>query len=164
MAITEVGKSDLTATASDLSDIESDNSDLPSADIPIAIGSPQEWEALPMDNLVDYLGSAQAPTLLWESTNGYDTTDTDVDLDTGNFSDYNFICLIAGNNDARQVPKTIPSAVFSAAGDDILITANNSDNIARMGISITDSNTFQIDFVNAGGSSYDYKLYKIYGW
>ena len=101
MSISEQDKTDLTGTGDALTDVAADNANLPSADIPISIGSPAEWDQLPMANLVAYLNAAltfpstsiAAPTTLWTGDISSGGT-TEYTLNTGeSFADWRVIAF-----------------------------------------------------------------------
>ena len=94
------------------------------------------------------------PTLLWESTSGYSTTGTDEDLDTGNFTDYDWIYFYAQDQWDRKIGGFVPRTQFAIANETFRLATHEGHILPKY----IDTNTFQI---HAGTTGFD--LLAIYG-
>lgn len=94
------------------------------------------------------------PTLLWESASGYSTTGTDEDLDTGNFTDYDWIYFYARDQWNRGIGGFLPRTQFAIANATFRLSTHGGHILPKY----IDANTFQLHALTTG-----FDLLAIYG-
>ena len=93
--------------------------------------------------------TAQFPeTYLYVDSGGYDTLNTDEPLDSGGFSDYNYLIFVGLDNFGRRFGSIVAESVFDLVGDTWRISTDSGHVLVRY----VNNTTFQLLAATTGFS------------
>ena len=94
------------------------------------------------------LGASFPETYLWVDSGGYSTLNTDESLDSGGFSDYNYLIFVGIDNFNRKFGGICAESVFDLSGDTWRIATDGGNVLVRY----VNNTTFQLLAASTGYS------------